>query len=724
MNEVSSHFDASSGTDPRHNPLLQPWEAPHGLPPFDRLKPEHFAPAFEVAMRVHRQELRQIAEQPDAPSFDNTVAAFDRAGRLLSRIEAVFHNLTASETSPALQAVQRDMAVPLAAHTSAVYLDARLFQRLDALFAKREQLGLQAAQRRLLERLHLDFIRAGARLSGAARERYAEVMEELARLTTRFGQNVLHDEASYRLVLRTQADLAGLPEAVRAAARQAAVERGLGDDAQAHVITLSRSLIVPFLTFSSRRDLREQAWRAWTCRGEHEGEHDNREVVRAILKLRHEQARLHGYASYADYALVDRMAGDRASVDRLLGEVWPRALAAAQRERDLLCRTAAQAAGQPGAAADVVIEAWDWRYWAEKVRVAHFAVDDAEVKPYFALDRMVEAAFDCATRLFGVRFRHRPDLPVYHPDVRAYEVLGADGAVRGVFLQDNFARATKRSGAWMSCLRWYNRNLPGHSVLDPATGHVETPVILNNNNFAKGATDAPCLLALDDVRTLFHEFGHGLHGLLSEVPYERLSGTQVLRDFVELPSQLFEHWMSDPTVLRRHARHWQTGQAIPDELLQRIERARRFNQGYETLRYTASALVDMAVHAATESEPPADLCAFEAQELQRLGLPQGVGQNHRLVHFQHLFSGSGYAAGYYVYLWAEVLEADAWEAFKEAGDPFDPALADSLHRCIYASGDSIAPGAAFAAFRGRDATVAPMLRQRGLLEGAGAAGAA
>jgi len=697
------------------NPLLQTWDTPHGLPPFDRIAPEHFAPAFEVAMRLQRDELDTIASQPEAPTFDNTVAAFDRTGRLLSRLEAVFYNLTASHTSPVLQAVQREMAGPLAAHVNAIYLNAPLFARLDGLHAQRNTLGLDGEQRRLLERIHFDFVMAGARLQGAARERYAAVMEELARMTTLFGQNVLHDESSYQLVLRTEEDHAGLPDFVRAAARQAAADRGVTDGG---VITLSRSLIVPFLTFSERRDLREQAWRAWVGRGEHAGEHDNRPVSRAILKLRREQARLHSYASFADYALVDRMAGTKEAVSKLLDEVWPRALQAVERERQML-RTAMVDAGQ-GAQGE--IEAWDWRYWAEKVRVARYAVDDAELKPYFELERMARAAFDCASRLFGLSFTHRADIPVYHPDVKAYEVRGADGALVGVFLQDNFARPTKRSGAWMSSLRLQNRNRPspagGARAPLMRVGDADIPIILNNNNFAKGEPGQPTLLSIDDVRTLFHEFGHGLHGLLSNVTYERLSGTSVLRDFVELPSQIFENWMSEPAVLREHACHWQTGQPIPDELLERVERARRFNQGYETVRYTASALVDMAVHSLTEEEPPADLCEFEAQTMQRLGLPHGVGLNHRLVHFQHLFSGSGYAAGYYVYLWAEVLDADGYDAFVEAGDPFDPQVAKALHRFIYSSGNSLEPGAAYAAFRGRPPSVEPMLRKRGLLEDA------
>jgi peptidyl-dipeptidase Dcp len=706
LNAPEAHAAQAAAAMAAHdadNPLLQAWDTPFGLPPFDRIRPEHFEPALRAAMAEHRAELAALTAQAEPPSFDNTLARFDRSGRRLDKVGSVFYNLTASATTPALQAVQRAMAGPLAAHHSAVYMDAALFARVDALHAQRHALGLDGEQLRLLERTHLAFVRAGAQLAREAQRRYAQVMEELAALTTRFAQNVLHDESSWHLLLPDDAALAGLPGFVRDAARQAAAERGV----EGHVITLSRSLVVPFLTFSTRRDLREQAWRAWTQRGEHPGEHDNRELARDILRLRREQAALHGHSCYADYALADTMAGTRAAVAGLLDEVWPRALAAVERERQALL---ALAQGE-GAATDGVIEPWDWRFWAEKVRQRHYALDDAEIKPYFPLEAMVQAAFDCASRLFGLRFAPRADLPVYHPDVKAYEVQDAAGRSVGIFLQDNFARPGKRSGAWMSALRMQTRNLvPG----DPATAAL--PVILNNNNFAKGAPGAPALLSLDDARTLFHEFGHGLHGLLSNVTFESLSGTQVLRDFVELPSQIYEHWITEPEVLKRHARHWQTGEPIPDALIEKLHRARRFNQGYETVRYAASAIADMAVHALPDVEPPADLCAFEAKLLRTRGLPHGVGQNHRLVHFQHLFSGSGYAAGYYVYLWAEVLDADGYDAFREAGSPFDPAVADRLRRFIYGSGNSLEPGAAYRAFRGRDAAVTPLLEKRGLLE--------
>jgi len=679
--------------DAATNTLLLDLPDSPALPAFDRIRADDFVPAFQRAKQLHREELAAISARPAPPDFDNTVAAFDRAGALLQRIEAVFYNLTASATNPALQAVQREMAGPLAAHWSGVHQDAALFARIDAVHQQREALPLTPEQRRLVERLHRDFVRAGAQLPEAPRQAYAALVARHAELTTRFAQNVLHDEAAYVLPLRDDAAMAGLPEFVRAAARQAAAERGEPDP----VITLSRSLIVPFLSFSERRDLREAAWRAWVGRGEHEGEHDNRLLVRELLALRQRQAALMGRATYADFKLEDTMARTRDRVWALLDEVWQRALPALDRERAQL-REAMAAAG----CADQALEPWDWRYWAEKVRQQRYALDEAALKPYFALPNMVAAAFDCAERLFGIRFQRRPDLQAYHGDVDVYEVRDAAyGTVVGLFLHDNFSRPTKRSGAWMSTLQVQHRN-----------GGPQWPVVLNNNNFAKAAPGAPTLLSPDDVRTLFHEFGHGLHGLLSDVGYQRLSGTRVLRDFVELPSQLYEHWGQDRSVLKQHARHWQTGEPLPDALIDRLEAARRFGQGYEAVRYTASAIVDLAAHEQTDEL--SDIVAFERSVMAARGLPADTGMNHRLPHFQHLFSGDTYAAGYYVYLWAEVLEADAFDAFEEAGSPFDAATAARLKSEILSRGDSVEPGEAFRRFRGRDPVIEPMLRGRGL----------
>ena len=683
--------------DATTNALLIDGETTLSLPDFARIRSGDFQPAIARGMQLHRQELAALATQAAAPDFDNTVAAFDRCGALLGRVLAVFHNLAASATTPALQAVQRDLAAPLAAHFSAVYQDAALFQRIAVVYQARHSLGLTPEQQRLVERSHSDFARNGAQLPPAARAEFASLQGQLAELNTRFAQNLLHDENAFTLPLPDDAAMAGLPEFVRAAARQAAAERGL----TVPVITLGRSLILPFLGFSQRRDLREAAWRAWVSRGEHAGAHDNRPVAQQILALRQRQATLMGHASYADFKLTDTMAQTPARVWALLDDVWQRALPALVRERRMLTDAMDSAGVQHP------LEAWDWRYWAEQVRQARYALDDAELKPYFPLPAMVAAAFECAQRLFGLRFTPRSDLSGYHPDVAVYQVDDmTSGQAIGLFLQDNFARPAKRSGAWMSTLAVQHRN--------SASGQPSLPVVLNNNNFARAEPGTPTLLSPDDVRTLFHEFGHGLHGLLSDVGFERLSGTRVLRDFVELPSQLFEHWGQERAVLRRHARHWQTGEAIPEALLDKLEAARRFGQGYDTVRYTASAILDMAAHQSTT--PIADIVQFEQQTLAARGLPPEAGLAHRLPHFQHLFAGDGYAAGYYVYLWAEVLEADAWQAFVEAGDAFDPAVAARLKAQIYSRGDSVEPGAAYRSFRGRDAGVAPMLRARGLID--------
>jgi peptidyl-dipeptidase Dcp len=635
-----------------------------------------------------------IAANADPATFDNTIAALDRSGNGLCRIERLFFNLTASETSPELQAIERDISPQLAAHHSATAMDAKLFARIEAVHARRDELPPDGEERRLTERVHLDFVRAGARLSESAKARYAAIVERLAVLQTRFMQNTLADEAEYRLLLVDARDFAGLPDYVRAVAREAAQERDV--DAPG-VITLSRSLIVPFLTFSDRRDLREQTYTAWTTRGEHDGPHDNRPVAREILALRNEQARLHGYDNYADYALGDRMAGTPDAVARLLDQVWEPAKARAAAERDALA-TLAKAQGATHA-----IEPWDWRYYAEKVRRERYHLDDDELKPYFSLERMRAAMFDSAHRLFGLSFVPRPDVRAYHPDVGVFEARAGDKLV-GVFLSDNYARPNKRGGAWMSAFRWQSRR-NGETL----------PIIVNNNNFAKGAAGTPTLLSADDVRTLFHEFGHGLHGLLSQVTYERLSGTNVLRDFVELPSQLFEHWAFEPEVLRRHALHHQTGKPIPEDLIQRLKAARQFNQGFETVEYTASALLDMALHA--EVDPAGvDITAFERAELMRIGMPREILPRHRPPHFGHLFSSSAYAAGYYVYLWAEVLDADGYGAFVEAGNPFDRAVAERVKRFIYSSGGTLPPAEAYRSFRGRDPRVEPLLAQRGLAE--------
>ena len=680
---------------PALNPLLDEWTTPLALPPFHALRAEHFAPALGAAMTDHLAQVDAIASSPDEPTFANTVVAFDRAGALLDRVGRVFSNLCAAHTSPELQIVERTMAPRLAAHRSAISLHPELFHRLDALLDRVNDLDLSPIQQRMLTRVHLDFVRGGARFTGAARTRVSQLAQELASLHTQFAQNVLADEAEWHLELPTEHDRAGLPEWLQAAMRGAATDLGLPDGS--HVVTLSRSLIVAFLETSERRDLREIAFSAWTRRGENGGPTDNRQIITDILVRRKEVAELHGHESFSEFQLDDTMAKRPAAVSSLLDAVWAPARSAAIAEYEAL-NTRAREAGEPD------VEAWDWRFHAEALRAERFDLDDDDVKPYFSLDRVLEAAFDCAGELFGLRFVERRDATTYHPDVRVFEVFAGDQQRVAIFLSDNYARPTKRSGAWMSAYRMRAYHLTGDESL---------PVIANHNNFAK-AESGPTLLSIDDARTLFHEFGHGLHGMLSIAPFQRLAGTNVLRDFVELPSQLFEHWLLEPEVLRRHARHVNTGEVIPDELVERIRKAEQFNQGFATVEYTACAQLDLALHQ-LPNPSEVDLDSFERTQLAQLGMPPAMMLRHRLPHFLHLFSSSGYASAYYVYLWAEVLDADAYDAFIEAGNPFDAETADRLHRFIYSSGDTIEPGAAYRSFRGRDAGIEPLLRGRGLL---------
>jgi peptidyl-dipeptidase Dcp len=674
------------------NPLLADWSTPYGLPPFQAISPAHFAPAFDVAMRAHLKELDDIASNPAPPSFENTAVAFDGSGRLLDRISLLFDNLTSSETSSDLQLIERDLAPLQAAHRNAIFLNAALFSRFQRLYEQLDSLSLNSEARRLVERIHRDFVRAGATLSGQDRTQYAQIAETLASLSTQFGQNVLFDESAFVLSLNGPDDLRGLPDALRDVTEEAARARGL--PAGSRVVTLSPSIAEPFLTFSARRDLRESLWRARIGRGAHEGAHDNRPVAAQIVALRQQKAALLGYASYADFQVIDRMAGTPAAAKALLERTWAPALEKAEEDRRALTAMAEQL-GEP-----TPIAAWDWMYLAEKVRQATFDLDDAEVKAHFSLEKMIHAAFDCASRLFGVQFTERTDVPLYHPDARLWEVSNREGGLIGVFIGDYFARQTKRSGAWMSVFR-------SQSGIDGGT----LPIVINNNNFAKSS---PTLLSFDDVTTLFHEFGHGLHGLLSNATYERLAGTNVPGDFVEFPSQIFENWARDEQVLLRHATHWQTGESIPLTLLARLTAARRFDQAFGTIQYVAPALIDMALHAATQRDA-IDIAAFEAAQCRRLGVPADIGLRHHLSHFQHLFAGDGYAAGYYVYMWADVLAADGFAAFDEAKDPFDSEVASRLHRYVYSSGGTIDPAEAYRAYRGRDPDVAPMLRQRGLL---------
>jgi peptidyl-dipeptidase Dcp len=677
------------------NPLLSDWTGAFGLPDFSAATPDQFRPAFDAALAEHRAEIDAIANDPAAPSFANTIEALETSGRALERVSNVFDLLAGADTNDELEAVERDISPLLARHSNALYLNRTLYARIAELYARRESLALSAEQARVLDRYHTRFVRAGAALDKAQQDRLAAINERLASLGTQFGQNVLADEKSYALML-DEADLDGLPGFARDAAHAAAEERGYEGK---YAITLARSSAETFLQFSARRDLREKLFQAFIKRGENGGATDNRGLIAEMVALRGERAKLLGYETFADYRLADQMAKTPAAARDLLQQVWTRARKKALADRDALQALIAEEGG------NFKLEPWDWRYYAEKLRKARYDLDESEIKPYFQLERMIEAAFATANRLFGLSFVPA-DVPLYHPDARAWKVTDKSGRELGLFIGDYFARASKHSGAWMTSLRDQEK----------LTGSV-TPIILNICNFSKPAAGEPALLSFDDARTLFHEFGHGLHGLLSNVTYPLLSGTSVASDFVELPSQLYEHWLEVPEILQDYARHARTGEPMPKALLDKVLATRNFGQGFATVEYTSCAILDLDLHGLPRTDGfSAD--TFEKDALARIEMPAEIVMRHRLPHFQHLFSGGGYAAGYYSYMWSEVLDADAFEAFEETGDPFDAATARRLRDFIYSAGNLRDPAEAYKAFRGRLPSPEALLRKRGLADAA------
>jgi peptidyl-dipeptidase Dcp len=682
-----------SPDSPADNPLLRAWSGRFATPPFADIRPEHFAPAFEAAFAAHEAEIAAIAADPAAPTFANTIAALERSGALLERVSDLFFVLAGAASTEALLEIERDISPRLATHWSAIQMNQGLFRRIAALHHDAASLGLDAEQRRVLERYAVDFRRAGAGLDEDDRRRLAEIVERLAELGTDFSQNVLANEQSAVVELGPD-DLAGLPDHVVAAARAAAQERGR----DGHLVTMSRSSVEPFLALSPRRDLREKAWRAFVARGDQDGATDNKPIIAETVKLRAEQARLLGYDTYARYQIDDNMAKTPDAARDLLEKVWQPALARARADRDALQDLVRADGG------NFALAPWDWRYYAEKLRKVRCDLAEGEIEAYLPLDRMIEAAFDTAQRLFGLAFTPRTDVTAWHEDVRVWEVKRRDGHPVGLFFGDYFARASKRSGAWMTSLRDQDR-------LDGET----RPLIVNIMNFNKGEAGAPTLLSFDDARTLFHEFGHALHGLLSDVTYPRIAGTNVETDFVELPSQLYEHWLERPEVLSRFARHHVTGEPMPDALINKLVAARTFNQGFTTVEFVASALVDLDFHSLAWVED-LDPASFEAEALERIGMPAEIAMRHRPPHFQHVFADSDYAAAYYSYMWSEVLDADAFQAFEETGDVFSPEVAERLMKYVYSAGASRAPDEAYKAFRGRLPSEEALLRRRGLVD--------
>ncbi|WP_224813787.1 M3 family metallopeptidase [Hasllibacter sp. MH4015] len=666
------------------NPLLKTWDTPFALPPFDAISDEDFGPALDAALDDGRARVAEIADQDAAPTFENTIEALEMADALLDRVAGVFFNLAGADATPAREALQRDYAPKFAAYSSEITNNSKLFARIDVLWQRRDDLGLSDEQARVLYLTHRSFVRSGAALEGADRDRLTEVKSRLAVLGTSFMQNLLADERDWSMPL-AEADLDGLPDFVIDAARAAGAELG----ADGPVVTLSRSLIVPFLQFSPRRDLRETAYKAWAARGANGGETDNRAIAAETLALREERAKLLGYKDFAAFKLETEMAGSADNVRDLLMAVWEPAKAQAEADAEKLAAMMAED-GVNGP-----LEPWDWRYYSEKRRKAEHDLDEAELKPYLSLDAMIAAAFDCANRLFGLSFEPL-DVTLYHPDARAWEVT-RDGKHVAVFIGDYFARGSKRSGAWCSAMR-SQKKLGGDT----------RPIVVNVCNFAKGA---PSLLSYDDARTLFHEFGHALHQMLSDVTYGSISGTSVARDFVELPSQLYEHWLEVPEVLEKFATHVETGEAMPRDLLERLLAAQTYDMGFSTVEYVASALVDLDFHDGDAPDNPMEL---QEKTLERIGMPHAIEMRHRTPQFAHVFAGDGYSSGYYSYMWSEVMDADAFEAFEEAGGAFDPKMAKALETHILSAGGREEPDVLYTAFRGRMPGVEALLKGRGL----------
>jgi peptidyl-dipeptidase Dcp len=674
------------------NPLLEKWSGPYqGVPAFDRYQVAQFAPALEAGMAEQLGEIEKIASDPAAPTFENTIAAMERAGRTLTRVVSVYGVWSSTLSTPEFQAVEQQMAPKLAAFQDRIFQNEPLFRRIDAIYQVRQAAGLTPEQQRLVWVYHHNFVHSGAKLGAEAKQRLSQINQRLATLFTTFSQNVLAEETDYVTWLTSAADLAGLPPSLVSAAAAAAEERGKQGQ---WAILNTRSSMEPFLTYSDRRDLRERVWRTYYSRGDHGDAKDNKKIISEILKLRAERARLLGYATHAHWRVEDQMARTPERAMELMQAVWKPAVARVREEvADMQAIADEQKAG-------IKIAPWDYRYYAEKVRKAKYDLDEGAIKPYLQLEKLREGMFWVAGQLFGLQFSPVTGVPVAQADIRVFEVKDAAGRHVGLWYFDPYARAEKQSGAWMNEYRTQER----------FEGELPT-IVSNNANFVKGKPGEPILVSWDDAETLFHEFGHALHGLCSNVSYPALAGTNVARDYVEFPSQLLEHWLSTPEVLNRFAMHVETGQPIPRELVAKIEQASKFNQGFDTVEYLAAAFVDMKLHLAGDATIDPD--AFERETLAALGMPAEIVMRHRTPQFSHIFSDDGYSAGYYSYLWADTLSADAWEAFKQASGPYDKALATRLYEKVFSAGNTVDPVDAYRAFRGRDAGTAALMRERG-----------
>ena len=678
----------------KDNPFLKDYDTPFGVPPFDKIKFEHYMPAFEEGMKRQMNEIKTITDSPDEPTFINVVVALERTGGLLNKVSSVFYNMMSANTNKDIQEIAKNLSPIMSRHNDDIMLNSALFEKIKKVYEQRESLTLTVEQKRLLEETYKNFVRNGAALVGDNRDILRNINEEISRLTLQFGQNVLGENNAFKLVIEKKADLAGLPQSTIDAAAQTANEAGKKGK---WIFTLQNPSWIPFMTYSSKRELREKMFRAYANRGNNRNEFDNAHLINRITTLRFEKALLHGYQHYANYVLEETMAKDADNVGRFLHDLWGFARPFAEREAHAL----QEIIDREGA--DIKLEAWDWRYYAEKLRAEKYNLSEEEVRPYFKLENVRDGIFELTKRLYGLTYTERKDIPKYHTDVTVYEVKEADGSHLGILYMDFHPRASKRGGAWMSSYR------EQYKINDLKI----TPVTTIVCNFSKATKEEPALLTMDEVETFFHEFGHALHGLLSDCEFKSLSGTNVPRDFVELPSQIMENWAFEPEVLAFYAKHYKTGAIIPATLVEKIQKSSKFNQGFATAEYLAAAMLDMKYHTlmAPETQDPIE---YENNYLKSVGLIPEIISRYRSTYFNHIFSG-GYSAGYYSYIWSGVLDTDAFEAFKEKG-LFDKATADSFRKNILERGGTEDPMELYIKFRGREPELTPLMKKRGLVE--------
>jgi len=675
------------------NPLLKEFNTPYGVPPFSQIKEEHFLPAIKAGIEIEKKEIESIAKNTEPPTFENTIEAIEKSGSLLQRVVDLFYVLNGCMTNDNMQKIAKEVAPMLARHRDEIRMNPELFKRVKAVYENREKLNLNKEQKKLVEEYYKDFVKGGANLDNEKKARLMEINQELSLLSVKFGENVLKEENKFELVIENKEDLEGLPLAVIQSASETAKER---NHEGKWVFTLKKPSLIPFLQYSSKRELREKIFKAYINRGNNDDELDNKKIISRIIALRIEKAKLLGYKSHAHLILEENMAKTPEKVYELLRKIWEPALKVAKKEAKELQEMIYKEGN------NFKLEPWDWWYYAEKVRKEKYAIDEEMLRPYFKLENCIEGAFYVANKLYGIKFEERKDIPKYHPDVKVFEVKEADGSHIGIFYVDYFPRESKRSGAWMTSFR-------KQSMLD---GKMVHPVIVNVGNFTKPSSDKPALLSIEEVETLFHEFGHALHGLLSKCTYPSLSGTAVPRDFVELPSQIMENWALEPEVLKVYAKHYQTGEVIPSELIEKLKNSRKFNQGFATVEYLAASFLDMDYHT-LEDAKELDPIKFEEESMKRIGMIPEIVVRYRSTNFQHIFSG-GYSAGYYSYIWSEVLDSDAFEAFKQKGI-FDSQTALSFRKNILEKGGSEDPMILYKKFRGREPKVEPLLKKRGLM---------